>query len=197
MTFTARIRRIAVAASVAVSAFLPVAATAQPPQAAAPAGVSGVLDVRFFYEAPTTVDPTYHTAIWLEDATGKLVKTLYVSQELSDKEYKMGTVCPDWVTQAKWETAPENEVAAVTAPTPTVGTGELVFDLAKMGVAPGTYGFRFQMHVAEEYNVLYRGQVTVGGPAVGIALETVVGPGKPSTTDQFIKDVEVRYLAAK
>ena len=162
---------------------------------AAQASKSAVeLAVRFFFDAPTTIDPTYHTAIWLEDASGKLVKTLYVSQELSDKEYKMGTVCPDWVNKAKWEAAPKTEVAAVTAPTPNVGTGEMSFDLAQIGIAPGTYGFRFQMHIEEEANVLYRGTLVVGGPAATVALDTVVGPGKPSTTDQFVKDLVVRYL---
>lgn len=197
MTFRARFRLATLAATVTIAALQPVAVSAQAPTVPGPPGAPGVLDVRFFYEAPTTIDPTYHTAIWLEDDNGKIVKTLYVSQELSDKEYKMGNVCPDWVTQAKWEAAPKTEVAAVTAPTPTVGTGELTFDLAALGVAPGTYGFRFQMHVEEEYNVLYRGAVTVGGPASVVTLETVIGPGKPSTPDQFIKDVEVRYLAAK
>jgi len=157
---------------------------------------AGTLVVRFFYEAPRSVHPTYHTAIWLEDKAGRLVRTLYVSQELSDREYKLGTVCPDWVKQVKWDEAPAEEVAAVTAPTPVVGESELTFDLAKLGVAPGTYGFRFQMHVEEDYNVLYRGEVRVGGPSGDVALETVTGPGKPSTTDQFIRDVTVRYVAA-
>lgn len=197
MRYATRIPLLVLAATLVAAGIPPRVTAAQPTQPAATTTTPGVIDVRYFYEAPTTIDPTYHTAIWLEDANGKLVKTLYVSQELSDKEYKMGNVCPDWVKQAKWEAAPKNEIAAVTAPTPTVGTGEMSFDLAKLGVAPGTYGFRFQMHVEEEYNVLYRGVITVGGPAAGIALETVGGPGKPSTTDQFVKDVEVRYLAAK
>jgi len=184
--------RTLVVAALFILAGIPPAAdrslAAQAPKSA------GVLDVRFFFEAPTTIDPTYHTAIWLEDASGKLVKTLYVSQELSDKEYKMGTVCPDWVNKAKWEAAPKTEVAAVTAPTPNVGTGEMSFDLAQIGIAPGTYGFRFQMHIEEEANVLYRGTLVVGGPAATVTLDTVVGPGKPSTTDQFVKDLVVRYL---
>jgi hypothetical protein len=71
------------------------------------------------------------------------------------------------------------------------------FDLAKLGIAPGTYGFRFQVHVSEEYNILYRGQFVVGGPGGDIKLETVYGPGKLDTTEQFVRDVEVRYVPAK
>jgi len=83
----------------------------------------------------------------------------------------------------------------VTAPTPLVGDCVMTFDLA--GIKPGTYGFRFQVHVAEEYNVLHRGQFTVGGPAGALKLETVFGPGKLDSTEQFIRDVQVQYLPAK
>ncbi len=158
---------------------------------------AGTLNVKFFYDAPTTVEPTYHTAIWLEDANGKMVATLYVSQELSDTAYKIGRVCPDWVKQANWSSVPPSEVAAVTAPTPNVGAGELTFDLASLGIAPGTYGFRFQVHVSDSYNVLHKGHFTVGGPSSVLKLETVFGPGKLDSAQQFVRDVDVRYLAPK
>jgi hypothetical protein len=158
---------------------------------------AGTLDVRFFYSPPGSVEPTYHTAIWIEDGTGKIVRTLFVSQELSDAAYKVGNVCPDWVKQAHWEAAPKNDVAAVTAPTPNVGVGELSFDLAKLDLAPGTYGFRFQVHITDDYNVLYRGSFTLGGPDADVKLETLVGPGKMASTEQFVRDVEVRYRGGK
>lgn len=166
---------------------------------AADTGLSapGLLDVSFFFDTPASVEPTYHTAIWLEDATGKIVKTLFVSQELSGTQYKTGEACPDWVNKAHWEDAPASEVAAVTAPTPSVGVAEMRFDLASFGLAPGVYGFRLQVHITEEYNVLYRGAVTVGGPATELTLETAFGPGKLDSTEQFIRDVRVRYVPAK
>jgi hypothetical protein len=157
----------------------------------------GRIEVRFFYSTPTSVEPTYHTAIWLEDKNGKMVKTLFVSQELSDMAYKMGVACPDWIKQAHWETMPKSDVAAVTAPTPNIGVGELSFDLTKLGVAPGTYGFRFQVHVSEQYNVLHRGALTVNGQSSAVTLETVVGPGKLATSGEFIKDVQVQYIAQR
>ncbi|MEW5983627.1 MAG: DUF2271 domain-containing protein [Acidobacteriota bacterium] len=145
---------------------------------------------------PTIIDPTYHTAIWLEDAAGKLVKTLYVSQELSATEYKMGNVCPDWVKQARWDAAPKTEVDAVTAPTPNVGSEAKVFDLATLNVAPGVYQFKFQMHVLEDHNVLFRGTIAVGGPDQSPELEMTQGPGKLVSTDQYVREVQVRYVAA-
>jgi hypothetical protein len=159
------------------------------------AGSAGLLEVTFLYMPPTTIDPTYHTAMWLEDLEGRLVKTLYVSQELSANEYKMGNVCPDWVKKSQWEKAVKSEVDAVTAPTPNVGSEAKVFDLGALGVRPGDYEFKFQMHVLEDHNVLFRAKVTVGGPNQTPALEMTQGPGKLMSTDQYIREVQVRYLA--
>jgi hypothetical protein len=156
---------------------------------------AGALHVRFFYSPPGSVEPTYHTAMWIEDADGKIVRTLFVSQELSGGAYRVGNACPDWVKQSHWESMPQNDVAAVTAPTPNVGESELTFDVAKLGLAPGTYGFRLQVHITETVNVLYRGPFTVGGPDADVKLETLVGPGKPVSTEQFVRDVDVRYRA--
>jgi hypothetical protein len=167
---------------------------AQAPASPATAG-AGRLEVLFLFMPPTSIDPTYHTAMWLEDTKGVLLKTLYVSQELSANEYKMGNVCPDWVKKAQWDKAPKADVDAVTAPTPNVGSEAKVFDLAEYGVAPGVYQFRFQMHVGETHNVLYRGTVTVGAADEVVKLEMTQGPGKLLSTDTYVKDVQVRYLA--
>lgn len=167
---------------------------AQPAAARAPSG-AGRLEVLFLFMPPTTIDPTYHTAMWLEDDTGVLLKTLYVSQELSANEYKMGNVCPDWVKKAQWDKTPKSDVDAVTAPTPNVGSESKVFDLAEYGISPGVYQFRFQMHVGEDHNVLYRGTVTVGPADEVITLEMTQGPGKLLSTDTYVKDVQVRYRA--
>lgn len=161
---------------------------------AAPAPPVGALHVSFLYLPPTGVEPTYHTAMWLEDAKGALVRTLFVSQELSVNEYKLGLACPDWIKQSKWDKAPKTEVDAVTAPTPNVGTASMAFDLAALGVPPGDYTFKFQVHITEQQNVLHTGAFTAGGPPKALTLDVRVGPGRVVTTDQFVKDVDVRYV---
>ncbi|MCX6544518.1 MAG: DUF2271 domain-containing protein [Acidobacteria bacterium] len=168
---------------------------AVPQRAAQPLAASGTLYVAYFYLPPTSVEPTYHTAMWLEDMQGRLVKTLFVSQELSNGEYKLGQACPDWVKLAHWEKAPKPEVDAVTAPTPNVGAEEKIFDLAALGVPPGTYQFKFQVHITEQYNVLHYGQIAVGPANAQAKIEIAYGPGKLAVTDQFVRDVEVRYVA--
>jgi hypothetical protein len=184
-----------VGATVCTGLFLACASLANP-QEGPPQPRVGILEVSFLYMPPSSgVEPTYHTAMWIEDAKGNLVKTLYVSQELSSGEYRMGEACPDWIKQAHWEKAPKAEVDAVTAPTPSVGSETKVFDLASLGVPPSTYQFKFQVHITEQHNVLHRGALTVGPESRAVKLETVIGPGKMSATDQFVRDVEVRYKA--
>ena len=157
--------------------------------------VTGTLHVSFLFMPPTSVEPTYHTAMWLEDAQGALVKTLYVSTELSNGEYKLGQACPDWVKVAHWEKAPKSEVDAVTSPTPNVGSASLAFNLAELGVPPGNYQFKFQVHITDKANVLHAGKFTAGAANADVKLDVAVGPGKLTVTDQFVRDVEVRYVA--
>jgi hypothetical protein len=156
---------------------------------------AGQLVVSFLYMPPTEVEPTYHTAMWLEDKAGKLVKTLFVSNELSANEYKKGEACPDWVRQANWEKAEKSLVDAVSGPTPNVGSGAMSFDLGALGVPPATYIFNFQVHIENKYNVRFRGPVTVGPARQDVTIETLYSEGKPP--DDIVRDVVVQYVPPK
>jgi hypothetical protein len=186
---TLRERRATVVMATAVLT-LPWFASAQ--GAAPPA--AGAIEMSFLYLPPSQLEPTYHTAIWLEDERGRLVRTLYVSRELSATEYKVGEACPDWVKQSHWEKAARDVVDAVTGPTPSVGSGALRFDLGSLGVSPGTYVFKFQVHITDDYNVLYRGQVSTKQAAGEVAIETLYSSGKPPGAPEFVRDVQVRYV---
>lgn len=160
------------------------------------AHATGKLQVAFLYMPPTSIEPTYHTAIWLEDARGQLVKTLYVSHELSSTEYKVGEACPDWVKQAHWEKAAPSAVDAVTGPTPNVGPGSLEFAVDRLALAPGRYTFCFQVHITDKYNVLYRGPITLGQGANEAPIEVLYSPSKPAGGTDYVRDVTARYVPA-
>ena len=162
--------------------------------AATPAAV-GQLVVSFLYMPPSEIEPTYHTAMWLEDKNGHLVKTLFVSNELSHNDYKLGVACPDWVKQSGWAKAEKTLVDAVSGPTPNVGSSSLAFDLNKLGVAPGAYQFCFQVHITEKENVLFRGTFEAGQAAQQVKMDTFFSAGKP-TKEELIKDVQVQYVPA-
>jgi len=154
---------------------------------------AGRIVVSFLFMPPSEIEPTYHTAIWLEDKGGKMVKTLFVSTELSVNEFKLGLACPDWIKQASWAKAEKSVVDAVTGPTPNVGGGTLSFDLAQLGLAPGTYRFCFQVHITEKYNILYRGMVDAGTSAQDVKIE-VLHANKPVGAEELVKDVIVQYV---
>lgn len=164
-------------------------------QAPQPAATEQLV-VSFLYMPPTEVEPTYHTCMWLEDKNGKLVKTLFVSNELSANEYKQGDACPDWLKQSSWAKAPKSLVDAVTGPTPNVGSGAMAFDLSQLGLAAGSYVFCFQVHIAEKYNVLYRGTFTAGQSAQDVKMEVLYSAGKPPGDENIVRDVHVQYVPA-
>jgi hypothetical protein len=157
---------------------------------------AGVLVVTFLYMPPSAVEPTYHTAMWLEDTGGKLVKTLFVSNELSANDYKNGDACPDWVSQASWPSAEQSLVDAVTGPTPNVGSSTMSFDLDELGISPGTYVFNFQVHVTEKYNVRFRASVDAGQTARTLNIEALHTDGK-APSYAVVRDVDVRYVPRK
>lgn len=156
---------------------------------------AGQLVVSFLYMPPSEVEPTYHTAMWLEDKNGRLLKTLFVSDELSHNEYKQGTACPDWVKQSGWAKADKALVDAVSGPTPNVGSSTMAFDLNKLGIASGTYQFCFQVHITEKENVLFRGTFEAGESNQQVKMGTFFSAGQP-TKEELIKDVQVQYVPA-
>jgi hypothetical protein len=126
-------------AAVLLACFAPLWASAAP---------AGRIEVNFLYLEPgESTDPTYHTAMWIEDAKGKMVQTLFVSNELSTTYYETGKACPDWVKQSGWAKAPRSLINAVTGPTPNVSEGMMSFDLGKLGIEPGKYKFRFEVNI--------------------------------------------------
>ena len=170
-----------------LSLLLAFAWAAQPP-------ATGTVSVSFLYMPPSQIEPTYHTAIWLEDESGRLVTTLFVSQDLSSGEFRMGNACPEWVKQAHWEKADRSTIDAVTGPTPNVGSGALAFDVAKINVAAGRYRFKLQVHISEQYNVLYTGSLSIGETSNEATLEILYSPSKPPGATEFVRDVRARYV---
>lgn len=167
------------------------------PMAAFGAGQAGRIEVQFVYLEPGSIDPTYHTAMWLEDAKGNMVQTLFVSNNLSTTEYESGKACPDWVKQAGWVKAPRSLVNAVTGPTPNISAGIMSFDLAKFKIAPGKYKFRFEVNIDEQNNVLFQGDLEAGDSVQELKIETLYLPSKPDIGTDVVKDVKVHYYPAK
>jgi hypothetical protein len=178
------------------------AAKAAPALAAAPdptgaasktPAVSGTLGISFLYMMQA-VEPSFHTAAWLENEQGEIVKTLYVTYDLSSNLYNDGIICPDWAKKANWGKADKSEVDAVTHPTPNIGTSEISYDLTPLNLAPGVYEFCLQVHINENYNILNRGKITLGKGPAEAELEAFYSPEQLPGTDKMVRDVKAQYF---
>jgi hypothetical protein len=161
---------------------------------AAPA--AGTLEVS--YQVSPKVEGSRFSAMWLENEAGELVKTLFVSSELAQGAFTVeGEICPDWVKKAQWEKASQDQVDAVSGPTPVAGANSASFDLAKAGIEPGVYTFLMQVHVHEEYNILFKGKLRVGEEPADVRTEVVYTPKKYEGPEDLVHDVTLRFTPGR
>jgi hypothetical protein len=156
------------------------------------APVAGKLEISYLV---TSNDASRFTAVWLENEGGELSKTLFVSSELAQGAFTVeGDICPDWIKKAHWEKASQAEVDAVSGPTPSVGSGSLSFDLKKLGISPGVYFFCMQIHIHDNYNILYKGEIRLGEKPAEVQAEVFYSPARFVSAEDLLRDVRVRFL---
>jgi hypothetical protein len=154
--------------------------------------VAGKLEIS--YLVSSSVDGSRYTAVWLENEGGELVKTLFVSTELAQGAFTVeGDICPDWIKKSHWEKATQAEVDAVSGPTPTAGSGTLSFDLNKLGISPGVYVLFMQVHIHDNYNILYKGTIRVGQEPAEAQVEVFYSPAKFAAAEDLVRDVSMRF----
>ena len=68
-------------------------------------------------------------AIWVEDASGKFVRTLFVTEFTSKGGYiRRPSSLKTWVEKSNWKAATENEIDALSSATPKAGVQKIVWD---------------------------------------------------------------------
>ena len=153
--------------------------------------VAGKLQISYLV---TSDDASRFSAIWLENEGGDLVKTLFVSNELAQGAFTVeGDICPDWGKKSHWEKASQAEVDAVSGPTPTVGSGSRSFDLKKLGISPGDYFFCMQIHIHENFNILYKGQIHLGEKPAEAQAEVFYSPARFAGEQDLLRDVKAQF----
>lgn len=106
-------------------------------------------------------------AVWIEDAEGNFLKTLYVTGFTARKGYKTREdSLKTWVKRSKRAEAAKVEIDAVSGATPR--TGKLTYtwncdDRQGNPVSPGNYRFFVEGTLFWKSNVIYSGTITVGG----------------------------------
>ena len=105
-------------------------------------------------------------AVWVEDAGGKLVKTLFVTNFTANGGYqKRPDAIPVWVSRAA---ASEGVPDGISGATPKSGSLRYVWDLTDQSgtrVANGTYTIYVEGTLRGKNHVLYSGEIILDGNA--------------------------------
>ncbi|VAW18621.1 hypothetical protein MNBD_BACTEROID01-2266 [hydrothermal vent metagenome] len=153
------------------------------------------LEFSFQVNKTDSVMPSYQVAIWLEKLDGEYVKTLFVSDYLSYGGFNIEGVCPIWVKKSQWGSAPQEMVDAVTQATPDIGNALFEFDIPKNEVPNGEYKYFIEIHITEDYNELYSGDIKIedsGNDSISEAVVTYLPKRYPKASG-LLSNVKVRY----
>ena len=136
-------------------------------------------------------------AVWIEDAHGRYVKTLYATRYTVTGGWKRrASSIPQWVKQSGLADMDKAQADALTGATP--GTGSLTYrwdgtDSRNTAVPPGDYIIRLEGTLRWENQVLYRAPIRLGqGPAVPEVTSEYIGT--PGAERGMIDNVTVRTL---
>lgn len=139
--------------------------------------------------------PSNQIAIWLQNYKGEYIETLFVCDYLSYGGYTVAGICPSWVSKSKWESKPKEVVDAVSQATPDVGDVTLNFNFPVKKVDPGKYQYCIEVHIAENFNELYVGEIEIRSnsfPLIGKANVAYL-PAKYSKGSDLLSNVNVTY----
>jgi hypothetical protein len=133
--------------------------------------------------------PSNQVAIWLETTDSSFVKTLFLSEYLSYGGYNIPEICYDWSSKTKWEEATKEEFDAVTSATPGIGDAELKLVCPVNLIPDGKYLIFIEIHLVNEYNELYMGELTLSGKKSISNLQVRYRP------DRYLKKTEGDMLS--
>ena len=152
-------------------------------------------DISFKLNDIQSFVPSNQIAIWLETTDSSFVKTLFLSDYLSYGGYNIREICYDWSSKTKWDEVSKEEFDAVTSATPGIGDVKLKLECPVSLVPDGKYLIFIEVHLVDEYNELYKGELTISGKKSVSDLEVIYRPGKyPKKTEGDILSA-VRVIA--
>jgi hypothetical protein len=108
-------------------------------------------------------------AIWIEDASGRYIQTLYATRFTAKGGWKKRPESlPEWVKAAQPLKLSAKEIDAMTGATPSAGNLTYVWDCKDdkgIMVPAGEYRYLVEANLRWNSRVLYRGIINIGDPA--------------------------------
>ena len=154
------------------------------------------LEISFRFQRGGIASSQY--AIWIEDETGKLVRTLYVTSFTAKGgyEYRKDAV-PVWTSKAKPQTLSSAQVDAITGATPRNGVLTYQWDGTDNNgnrVPAGKYTFFVEGTLYWKSRVIYSGELDWGGKGQD-SIPVEVRYFNPSKTNEnMIAGLKARHL---
>ena len=140
---------------------------------------------------------TNQFAVWIEDAQGRHVKTLYATRYTANGGYsRRETSIPRWVKQSGLAAMSRSQVDSITAATPRAGSLSYTWDgtnAANAALPPGNYTIYLEGTLRWENQVLYSAVIRLGQGAAVPAVTTEY-TGTPGAEANMIENVRVRTL---
>ena len=156
---------------------------------------AGHLEITFRLNPADTEEfaPSHQTVVWLETPEGRYVRSLFVSEYMSYGGFMLPEVCPRWHGVSNWEKNYEHEMDSVTAATPKVEKSVLTIDCGKANLKPGVYRYCVQTHIVEDYNILFIGEIRVGGDENENVAEATFSPSQHPDAGSVLDQVTARF----
>jgi len=139
-------------------------------------------------------------AIWIENAQGQLVKTLYAVRWTANGGFKTRpTSIPMWVKKSNLTNMTKAQVDAISSATPRTGTLTYAWDgtdAKGAAVQAGEYTLVLEATLRWENQVYYRAPISLGKGAANAQVSVEYTTGERDTTAEraMISDVKVRVL---
>jgi len=154
----------------------------------------GSITINYKLNQVEGVEPSYQTVVWLEDLNGNYIKSFLVSEYLSYGGYNDSTICPNWSIPANWDSVSDENFDAVTGATPSIGQNELKIGLEREKLPAGKYRYCIQTHIIEQYNILYYGEIEIGGESDKNFATQDFTPDKHPLAFNVLENVAAEYI---
>jgi hypothetical protein len=126
------------------------------------------VEISFVYQKQTGMGSNQF-AVWIEDSSGKYIKTLYATRFTANGGWqKRPQSLPGWVKASQPLNMPPSEIDAITGATPSAGNLTYIWDCKdnKGNMVPaGEYKYIVEATLRMDNRVLYSGTVKIGGQA--------------------------------
>jgi hypothetical protein len=140
-------------------------------------------------------------AVWIEDASGEYVKTLFVTDFMARRKgfLRRPQCCPEWVKASGLAGLTEAQIDAISGATQKPGKITLSWDCTDQQgkpVQPGVYLYKIEGNIAWEKRVLWTGRITVGDTASSSAATAQWLPEDAKDAGVLVSEVSARFEPA-